>query len=54
MELRGLAKLLVPRSKLYMEAINYPAGKITRVLRGIPGDDGYLEEGNPCGNFGCK
>ena len=31
-----------------------PAGKISRILQGIPGDGGSLVEGNPGRNLGCK
>ena len=31
-----------------------PAGKITRILQGIPGDGGSLVEGNPQRNLGCE
>ena len=30
------------------------AGKITQILPGILGDGGYMVEGNPRGNLGCK
>ena len=42
---RILMKIFLPNK--------YPAGKITRILWGIPGDGEYLE-GNPSGNLGCK
>ena len=38
----------------FFQFLKNPAGKITRILLGIPGDGGYLVEGNPRGNLGGK
>ena len=38
--------------RLYRYHIN--SGKTKQILRGIPGDGGYLVAGNPCGILGCK
>ena len=46
-----MVKLLAIERYMYLCS---PAGKITRILQGIPGDGGSLVEGNPRRNLGCK